>query len=201
MNYINVISIISIILFLILFSGRTIQMVIIHKINPFVIGTTKAGFQKFIELLLVIGLILWIYQAFTITLNLKYQLFPAVIANPIIDNIIMHFLGIGLMLIGIVIFLLSLISFGKSWRIGVDKKSPGELITTGIFKYSRNPIFVFMDIYFIGFTLVYTNIFFIIFSIITVLSIHYQILQEEQFLQEQYGEKYKEYKKQVRRYI
>jgi protein-S-isoprenylcysteine O-methyltransferase Ste14 len=57
--------------------------------------------------------------------------------------------------IGLIIFLLALISFGKSRRVGIDKEKSNELITKGIFKYSRNPIFIFMDIYFVGIALMY----------------------------------------------
>jgi protein-S-isoprenylcysteine O-methyltransferase Ste14 len=103
--------------------------------------------------------------------------------------------------IGLIIFLLALISFGKLWRVGIDKEKSNELITKGIFRYSRNPIFVFMDIYFLGIALIYPTIIFIIASMMTIIFIHLQILQEENFLSKKFGEKYFEYKKQTRRYI
>lgn len=201
MNLIDLISLISIITFFFLFLGRTIQMLIVFKINPLVIGKGKFGFNKIMELLLLVGLILWLYQSLTIILKLKIQIFPNFMIKQLIEIRFLQYIGLILIIIGLIIFLLSLISFGKSWRVGIDKKNPGKLVKTGIFKFSRNPIFLFMDIYFIGFTLVYTTLFFIFFSIITVLSVHYQILQEEKFLLEQYGNEYRDYKNKVRRYI
>jgi protein-S-isoprenylcysteine O-methyltransferase Ste14 len=96
---------------------------------------------------------------------------------------------------------MALISFGKSWRIGIDENNSNELVTTGMFKYSRNPIFLFMDLYFTGIMLIYPNIVFIIIAVCTFIGIHLQILREERFLLKKFGEKYSEYKKQTRRYI
>jgi protein-S-isoprenylcysteine O-methyltransferase Ste14 len=36
------------------------------------------------------------------------------------------------------------IQMGASWRIGVPKDGPGDLVTGGLFAWSRNPIFVGM---------------------------------------------------------
>jgi protein-S-isoprenylcysteine O-methyltransferase Ste14 len=106
-----------------------------------------------------------------------------------------------LILIGFILFLLSLAAFGKSWRVGIDSKNPGKLVTNGIFSITRNPIFVYIDFYFIGTALINTNILFILFAVIVIIGLHYQILQEEKFLSNFYGEEYSEYKKRVRRYI
>jgi protein-S-isoprenylcysteine O-methyltransferase Ste14 len=201
MSIVDIISFLCVLFFLVLLVGRTLQMVIIHKINPFFIGANKQGFQKFIEILLLIGMTLWIYQSFIITLKVDIQILPCVVVKQLFQNNILQYIGLLLMVMGLLIFLFALISFGKSWRLGIDKDTPGKLITSGIFRYSRNPIFLFIDIYFIGFAFVYTSAFFIVFSIVTIMVIHYQILQEERFLLKQYNEEYEIYKKTVRRYL
>jgi protein-S-isoprenylcysteine O-methyltransferase Ste14 len=94
-----------------------------------------------------------------------------------------------------------LISFGKSWRIGIDENNSNELITNGMFKYSRNPIFLFMDMYFVGIMLIYPNVVFILLAIGVIAGVHLQILREEEFLLKKFGEKYIEYKNKTRRYI
>jgi hypothetical protein len=63
---------------------------------------------------------------------------------------------------GLLLFLLALISFGAAWRIGIDEDNSPELITSGIFEYSRDPIFLFLDLYFAGIMLIYPNILFIL---------------------------------------
>jgi protein-S-isoprenylcysteine O-methyltransferase Ste14 len=75
------------------------------------------------------------------------------------------------------------------------------MITTGIFTLSRNPIFLFMDVYFAGILLIYPNILLIIATVCAIAGIHFQILREEKFLLNQFGEKYTEYKRKTRRYL
>lgn len=79
--------------------------------------------------------------------------------------------------------------------------APGGLITTGIFSLSRNPIFLSMDLYFLGTFLIYSNLFFLLCGIGIVFGFHFQIRQEEAFLTEKYGNSYHGYMAQVRRYI
>lgn len=96
---------------------------------------------------------------------------------------------------------MSFIASGKSWRVGIDKDNAGKLVTGGIFSITRNPIFVFIDMYFIGTFLIFPNLFFLILMVITIIGMHYQILQEEYFLLSHYGDEYKKYMNKVRRYI
>jgi protein-S-isoprenylcysteine O-methyltransferase Ste14 len=58
-----------------------------------------------------------------------------------------------------------------------------------------------MDFFVIGFSFVYPTIFFFVFTIITILCIHCQIIKEEDFLNQQYGAEYQAYKAKVRRYL
>ena len=137
---------------------------------------------------------------FTIITALHIKL-PAIISNSLINIIWTKFIGIMFCYIGLIIFLIALISFGKSWRIGIDENDSSELIINGMFKYSRNPIFLFMDLYFIGLMLIYPNIVFTLLAIGTIIGIHSQILREEKFLLNKFGERYIKYKSETRRYI
>ena len=143
-------------------------------------------------------LILWGIFVVLTALNV---LMPNIITKTWINIFWLKYVGILLCYIGLIIFLIALISFGKSWRIGIDEKDSNELITTGIFKYSRNPIFFFMDLYFMGIMLIYPNIVFIIITICVIIGIHLQIIREEIFLLNKFGGKYIKYKEQTRRYI
>jgi protein-S-isoprenylcysteine O-methyltransferase Ste14 len=198
MTVIDIFAIISLMVFYGLFIGRTI---VLHKkgVKVWVIGTsTKKPFEKILETILFPVLVLW--AVFVILTALHINL-PIITANYLINIIWLRYIGIILCFVGLIIFLLALLSFGKSWRIGIDESNSNELITTGMFKYSRNPIFLFMDLYFMGIMLVYPNIIFIIIAICTIIGIHLQILREENFLLKKFGDNYMEYKKQTRRYV
>ncbi|MBN2077573.1 MAG: isoprenylcysteine carboxylmethyltransferase family protein [Spirochaetes bacterium] len=101
---------------------------------------------------------------------------------------------------GLILFTAALFNFGSSWRVGIDKAHAGELVTRGVFSITRNPIFLFIDLYFLGTFLVYGNIFFLVSSIIAIASSHIQILEEEKFLGAHYGSRYLDYKARVPRY-
>jgi protein-S-isoprenylcysteine O-methyltransferase Ste14 len=110
-------------------------------------------------------------------------------------------LGTLMILVGDLFFVWALIAFGNSWRIGVDEKSAGRLVTTGIFAYSRNPIFAFIGLYFVGTFLINGRPVFLIFAALTVIGLHYQVLQEEKFLSNIYGQAYRNYCTRAGRYI
>jgi protein-S-isoprenylcysteine O-methyltransferase Ste14 len=198
MNIIDIFAIISLAIFYILFWGRTI---ILYKkgIRVWAVGTsTKKLFEIILGNILFLALVFW--AIFVILVAFHVNL-PTIISNYLISFVLLKYIGITLCFIGLTIFLLALISFGKSWRIGIDEDNSNDLVTTGMFQYSRNPIFLFMDLYFTGMMLIYPNIVFIVIAICTLTGIHLQILREEKFLLKKFGEKYIAYKKQTRRYI
>jgi len=95
----------------------------------------------------------------------------------------------------------SLISFGDSFRVGIDEKKPGGLVTAGMFGISRNPVYVCFDAFFVGMFLIHRNIVILAAVIAFALLIHRQILREEKFLRSHYGSEYEEYCRKVRRYL
>ncbi|MDR1619685.1 MAG: isoprenylcysteine carboxylmethyltransferase family protein [Clostridiales bacterium] len=198
MNTIDILAIISLVIFYTFMIGR---ILLLYKkgVKVWVIGDkSKKLLEKIIEISLVPVLIVW--SAFVIIIALHIEL-PPIVSNYLINVLWLKYIGILFCYTGLIIFFFALVSFGRAWRIGIDEKNSNELITTGIFKYSRNPIFVFMGLYFSGITLIYPNIIFTVLTILTIAGIHVQILNEEQFLQKRFGEEYIKYKKQTRRYL
>jgi protein-S-isoprenylcysteine O-methyltransferase Ste14 len=199
MNIIDILVIISLALFYILFLGRTI-LLYTQGIKVWVIGTsTKKLFEIVLEKILL-PLALIIQFVFIIIAALHIQT-PAIVSNFVITIAWIKYIGIVFCYAGLILFLLALISFGKAWRIGIDENNSNSLITTGIFKYSRNPIFLFMDLYVTGIMAIYPTVIFLLLATGTIIGIHLQIVREERFLLHKFGEKYVEYKSRTRRYI
>lgn len=115
------------------------------------------------------------------------------------DNI--RFIGFIVGILGDIIFLISVKTMKNSWRAGIPSEDNTEFVSNGIYKISRNPAFVGFDLMYIGICLLYCNILTIIFSIFTIIMLHFQILQEEKYLEKTFGEKYIIYKNKVYRYI
>lgn len=90
-------------------------------------------------------------------------------------------------MLGDSIFLLSVLCMKDSWRAGIPDKGKTELVTTGIYRYSRNPAFLGFDFMYIGVLLMYCNPLIAVFSLFAIITLHLQILQEEQYLTGTFG--------------
>ena len=178
-----------------LFMGRTV-MLMLKGVRVFVLAKGKSLPERILEIILMPALVLWSLQiAFTV---FGAPLLPA----PLFwDMPIIGIIGVAQCGAGLLIFVCALISFGSSWRVGIDEEHSDRLVTGGIFAISRNPIFLFMDLYFAGTFLIFPNWFFLAFFILSAAGIHKQILNEEKFLRAKFGGAYDEYTRKTRRYL
>lgn len=112
-----------------------------------------------------------------------------------------RFTGFLIAMVGNVVFLLSVLCMKDSWRAGIPEKDKTELVTNGIYQYSRNPAFLGFDLQYIGVFLLYCNPLTALCSVFAMVMLHLQILQEEQYLSRKFGKPYVEYKSRVFRYL
>jgi len=109
--------------------------------------------------------------------------------------------GVALCFAGLVLLLWSIVSFGQSFRVGIDVEHPAGLITTGVFALSRNPIYVAFGSILLGQFLILPNWILLVYLLAAAWLIHRQVLREEEFLKQHYGEAYAAYCRRVRRYV
>ena len=110
--------------------------------------------------------------------------------------------GIFLAVVGDIVFLLSVITMGNSWRAGVSKTENTQLITTGIYRISRNPAFLAFDLVYMGMLFMFFSWWHFIFAMFAIVMLHLQIvLVEEPFLPSVFGQEYLKYQKKVCRYF
>ncbi|MGA7355438.1 MAG: isoprenylcysteine carboxylmethyltransferase family protein [Candidatus Cybelea sp.] len=110
-------------------------------------------------------------------------------------------LGVLSCAIGLIVMLLALISFGTSFRVGIDVDHPGALVTSGIFAVTRNPIYVAFAFILLGEFLLFPNWVLAFYLIGGIALFHRQVLREEAFLATHYGAEFSAYCKRVRRYL
>ena len=110
-------------------------------------------------------------------------------------------LGVAFCLIALAIFLAALISFGRSFRVGIDADRPDRLITGGIFAVTRNPIYLAFALVLIGEFLIFPHWVLLAYLIAGFWLLHRQVLREEDFLQSHYGSAFAQYRHHVRRYL
>ena len=170
-----------------------IKMISQHKkgIKTDQIGKGKVGFVKFVE----------------ITMKVFTYLVPAVEIVSIILNtsffaVPVRIVGVLVAVVGVAVFIISVLTMRDSWRAGVSKTDKTELVTKGRYKISRNPAFLGFDLMYLGILLMFFNLVLFEVSLFAMLMFHLQIVNvEEEFLLDAFGDEYLRYKKKVCRYI
>lgn len=109
--------------------------------------------------------------------------------------------GIVLLSLALIWVLVAQLQMGDSWRIGIDEKSESNLVQHGLFGISRNPIFLGMLVMLVGLLFILPTAVTLTVAVLGFVLIHVQVRLEEAFLSEKYGEGYRKYQMNVRRWI
>lgn len=117
------------------------------------------------------------------------------------DNGIVAWIGAALCMLGLMLFVWSLISFGESFRVGIDEEKPGKLVTTGAFAISLNPIYTAFGMVLAGIFLILPNFILLLYTFAGFWLFNRQVKLEEASLRKIYGKEYEEYCKKVSRYL
>ena len=117
------------------------------------------------------------------------------------ENQFNAFVGIALLIISLFWIWVAQTQMGKSWRIGIDEQKKTDLVTTGMFSISRNPIFLGMKVNLLGFFLVIPNAVTLTVTVIGIALIDIQVRLEEQHLLNLHNESYQNYYREVRRWL
>lgn len=161
-----------------------------HGIKTHQIGTQKEKKLHTVETLMSIATVgVVIAQLFSIIYDCNYMPSGA------------RFTGFLIGILGDVIFLVSVVTMKDSWRAGIPEHDKTELVTDGIYAFSRNPAFLGFDFMYAGVLLMYFNPINAVFSLFAAVILHFQILEEEKYMHETFGERYDEYKSRVFRYL
>lgn len=126
---------------------------------------------------------------------------PSVSTQEFFPSEIISWIGVFFCLAGLLLLFWSLISFGQSFRVGIDTEHPDKLITSGVFAFTRNPIYVAFAFILLGQFLIFSNWILLIYMVAGTWLFHRQVLREEEYLKKHYGEEYAEYSDRVRRYL
>lgn len=153
----------------------------------------------------LIGLYFKLTIIFMCIYVLVFAFLPTLYENflPILqlDTLTIKYLGLGFLAFALIWTIIAQGNMKNSWRIGIDTETKTELITTGLFGYSRNPIFFGMIISLVGLFMTTPNALTVIFLIVGYILIQIQIRLEEEFLIKQHGQNYLTYKQKVGRLI
>jgi len=93
------------------------------------------------------------------------------------------------------------LDLGASWRVGIDEGARPGLVTGGLYRYSRNPIYVAMLTALLGFALLLPSWISLGLLIGAGLGIRRHVRDEEAYLARTYGEEYRRYAARVGRFV
>ena len=106
------------------------------------------------------------------------------------------------MVLGAMLTLVAQVEMGSSWRVGVDSTEATELVTTGLFRWVRNPIFTAMLLVSLGLVLAVPNLIAFFGLVVSLVGIELQVRRvEEPYSASIHGERYVSYAQRVGRFV
>ena len=105
----------------------------------------------------------------------------------------LFYIGVALYVIGLAFLILSMVNYSSPSSTGIN--------LNGLYRLSRNPIYVAYFICFLGCAALTQSFVLLWLVFLFQISAHWIILSEERWCMEKFGVEYQEYMKKVRRYI
>jgi len=167
-------------------------------VNPYKLGSSDSAHdyigRNFRLTLIACALVILL---FTFWPTAYQQLLPV----PYLSHNLFVWIGSALLFFALIWVLVAQIQMQKSWRIGIDADVKTELVKRGLFKVSRNPIFLGMRLMLLGLFLILPNTVMLAILLVGEVLTQIQVRLEEEFLRRAHGESYLDYQRQVRRWI
>ncbi len=118
-----------------------------------------------------------------------------------LEHSTVQWIGITLLLLSLIWIFIAQYHMGQSWRIGIDQENRSPLVERGLFRFSRNPIYVGVMGTMLGLFLVIPNALTLTVLVLGVVVISIQVRLEESYLFESHGVSYRQYQSRVRRWF
>ena len=143
--------------------------------------------------------ILWISIGIGNTLGV---LFSFLMNIPISHSMVLPFLGLIVILLGMIIRMSAIISLGKMFTVDVTIRENHKIKKNGMYGLIRHPAYSGAILSFAGFGLSLNNwISLILILLFIVVAMLYRIHVEERMLEAEFGEEYAHYKNNTKRLI
>lgn len=167
-------------------------------INPVVFKGTDSA-HDFIGTVskLIFAVVLLVVLIYSVLPNAYPYLMPV----PWLQHPWIRSTGVILLIASLVWIVLAQGQMGESWRIGIDTDNKTKLVQTGVYRVSRNPIFLGMMVTLFGLFLVIPNAVTLLIFVLIVVLINIQVRLEEEYLKSSHGEDYVRYQRTVGRWI
>ncbi|MBD3636580.1 MAG: isoprenylcysteine carboxylmethyltransferase family protein [Crocinitomicaceae bacterium] len=167
--------------------------------NPFVFSRSGNAHDY-------IGFVFKIMTAVSVTVIVLFSFFKDIyleFLGPLtyLDFDELKWTGVGLLVFSLIWTIVAQYQMSNSWRIGIDYEERTTLVSEGIFKLSRNPVFLGVLLIYLGTFLIAPNAITLTLFVLCYFILQIQTRLEEEYLEKIHGQDYIEYKKKVRRWI
>ena len=110
--------------------------------------------------------------------------------------------AIVLVVVGVLAFIMAGRMFAKNKQSPSVHASQPKIITSGIYGYTRNPIYLIATVWLGAAGLYVDNVWMVLMVIPMIIVINKLVIEkEEAYLESKFGDEYRDYKKKVRRWI
>ena len=143
-----------------------------------------------------------IYLGFLVAGWLLGHLWPAAIAGDSVPPAGRIAAGALVALPGILVAIAGLRQFRRAGTQVRPDRPTTALVVTGIYRYSRNPLYLALTLMYAGIALALDSLWALAFLVPVLLVIRYGVIaREEAYLERKFGEDYRRFKAQVRRWL
>lgn len=130
---------------------------------------------------------------------LEYTVVPAPVPSGRTVSVIG---GLLVLMAGLGFIIAARIFFTRTGQSPIPWRPSPSLILKGPYRLTRNPMYVGMTLLEFGFGLALNNLWISLFAVPALLAVHFiAVLPEERYLSDKFGDSYKAYLAQVRRYL
>ncbi len=159
-------------------------------VNPFTFKNSDTAHD-------FVGRVFKLTFALVVLVVLVYALSPAAYAYlaPIrwLEHPWLQWIGVAFLIISLGWTIIAQAQMGEAWRIGIDTEHRTPLVQTGIFRISRNPIYIGIVITLSGLFLIIPNALTLLILILGLVLIGVQVRLEEEHVGKMYPQEYAEY--------
>lgn len=199
----NLIEIIFVVFLFLLYSTlwkiKEINQKKTSGIDPRVMIKSTTPIQHYIKNYVII---LSLYTLLITALHIvNFQFFSLFTRIAVLNSLLFDIIGFVAGIFGLSFCLYAQIKMGNSWRVGIDEKNRSELITTGLYKFIRNPTYLGLFIMNFGIWLILPTWTMFLYVLLFYIFLEIQVRCEEEHLIKTHGEEYIEYKKRTKRYL
>ena len=186
-------------LYLLLWRIKQHQQIALTGTDPQVMNRSTSALQRFMasfsNILTIYAAIIILVHASNFQVGSLFSRYGGASSAPF------DVLGFIIGLAGLAVCRYAQVKMGASWRVGIDEQTKTSLVTSGLYRFVRNPTYLGLFLLNIGVWLIWPTWTVFLLNILFYVFLEVQVRCEEDHLSSVHGEQYADYRKRTKRYV